>query len=59
MNLKNLAEEFNLFGKKNQYFGIEGGFEKKYFRIFLEKTIRNFDFVIEKSPRKYSDQYLN
>ena len=41
-------------------YGIEGGALKRNILefSFLEKPIEIVDFVIEKSPRQYSDQYL-
>ncbi len=57
-----LALDFNLnLVKKINIFGIEGGALKRNILefSFTQKPLEVLDFVIEKSPRKYSDQYLN
>lgn len=56
-----LAKEFHLnFIRKLNVFGIEGGNLKRNILefSFTQKPLEITDFVIEKSPRKYSDQYL-
>lgn len=47
--------------RKINIFGIEGGALKRNILEFslFQKPLEISDFVIEKSPRKYSDQYLN
>lgn len=47
--------------RKINIFGIEGGALKRNILEFSlsQKPLEISDFVIEKSPRKYSDQYLN
>lgn len=58
---ENLAEDFDLYlvGKVN-IFGIENGVLKRNVLEFSKKksALETLDFTIEKSPRKYSDQYL-
>lgn len=57
-----LAQCFKLnLIRKIDIFGIEGGVLKRNILEFSyeQKQIEVLDFVIEKSPRKYSDQYLN
>ena len=61
-DVKSLAEEFNLYlVRKINIYGIEGGNLKRNILEFslAQKPLEISDFVIEKSPRKYSDQYLN
>ena len=61
-DVKSLAEEFNLYlVREINIYGIEGGNLKRNFLEFslAQKPLEISDFVIEKSPRKYSDQYLN
>ena len=61
-DVKSLAEEFNLYlVREINIFGIEGGNLKRNILEFslAQKPLEISDFVIEKSPRKYSDQYLN
>ena len=61
-DVKSLAEEFNLYlVREINIFGIEGGNLKRNILEFslVQKPLEISDFVIEKSPRKYSDQYLN
>lgn len=55
-----LDYKFSLVRKFN-IFGIEGGALKRNILEFSlsQKPLEISDFVIEKSPRKYSDQYLN
>lgn len=58
---ENLAENFDLFlVRKVNIFGIENGALKRNVLEFSKKksTLEILDFTIEKSPRKYSDQYL-
>lgn len=61
-NFLKIAEQLNLFLKKKiEIFGIKGGVLK---RVILEFSKEKFEteileFIIEKSPRKYSDQYLS
>ena len=61
-NFLNFAEEYDLHLKKKiEIFGIAGGVLK---RVILEFSKKKFEtkivqFIIEKSPRKYSDQYLS
>ena len=54
-----LENRFNLVRKVNIY-GIEGGVLKRNILefSFSPKNLVEENFVIEKSPRKYSDQYL-
>ena len=62
MDVKSLAEEFNLYlVREINIYGIEGGNLKRNILEFslAQKPLEISDFVIEKSPRKYSDQYLN
>ena len=61
-DVKSLAEEFNLYlVREINIYGIEGGNLKRNILEFslAQKPLEILDFVIEKSPRKYSDQYLN
>ena len=61
-DVKSLAEEFNLYlVREINIFGIESGNLKRNILEFslAQKPLEISDFVIEKSPRKYSDQYLN
>ena len=61
-DVKSLAEEFNLYlVSEINIYGIEGGNLKRNILEFslAQKPLEISDFVIEKSPRKYSDQYLN
>lgn len=56
-----LCEEVGLkISRKVTVFGIEGGAVKRNILefCFSPKNLVKEDFVIEKSPRKYSDQYL-
>ena len=61
-NFLKIAEQNDLHLKKKiEIFGIEGGVLK---RVILEFSKEKFEieileFIIEKSPRKYSDQYLS
>ena len=61
-NFLNKVEQNDLHLKKKiEIFGIEGGVLK---RVILEFSKEKFEteileFIIEKSPRKYSDQYLS
>ena len=58
---ENLAEDFDLYlVRKVNIFGIENGVLKRNVLEFSKKksTLEILDFTIEKSPRKYSDQYL-
>ena len=58
---ENLAEDFGLYlVRKVNIFGIENGVLKRNVLEFSKKksTLEILDFTIEKSPRKYSDQYL-
>ena len=61
-DVKSLAEEFNLYlVREINIYGIEGGNLKRNILEFslAQKPLEISDFVIEKKPRKYSDQYLN
>ena len=61
-DVKSLAEEFNLYlVREINIFGIEGGNLKRNILEFslVQKPLEISDFVIEKKPREYSDQYLN
>ena len=61
-DVKSLAEEFNLYlVREINIYGIEGGSLKRNILEFslAQKPLEISDFVIEKSPREYSDQYLN
>lgn len=61
-DVKSLAEEFNLYlVREINIYGIEGGNLKRNILEFslVQKPLEISDFVIEKSPREYSDQYLN
>ena len=61
-DVKKLAEEFNLYlVREINIYGIEGGNLKRNILEFslAQKPLEISDFVIEKSPREYSDQYLN
>lgn len=56
-----LAEDFRLHLLRNvKIYGIENGALKRNILefSFTHKPLEVLDFVIEKSPRKYSDQYL-
>ncbi|ASW75731.1 tRNA (adenine-N6)-methyltransferase [Chryseobacterium piperi] len=56
-----IAEEYNLFLNRRIHIkGIENSKTKRLILefSFYEKNVEEFDFVIEKSPRVYSDQYL-
>ena len=58
---ENLAEDFGLYlVRKVNIFGIENGVLKRNVLEFSKKksALETLDFTIEKSPRKYSDQYL-
>lgn len=58
---ENLAEYFDLhLVRKINIFGIENGVLKRNVLEFSKKksALETLDFTIEKSPRKYSDQYL-
>ena len=58
---ENLAEDFDLhLVRKINIFGIENGVLKRNVLEFSKKksALETLDFTIEKSPRKYSDQYL-
>ena len=58
---ENLAEDFDLYlVRKVNIFGIENGVLKRNVLEFSKKksALETLDFTIEKSPRKYSDQYL-
>ena len=60
-DVKSLAEEFNLYlVREINIYGIEGGNLKRNILEFslAQKPLEISDFVIEKKPRKYSDQYL-
>lgn len=60
-DFENLAKEFHLnLIRKVNIFGIEGGGLKRNILEFssVQKPLVIIDFTIEKSPRKYSDQYL-
>ena len=60
-DVKSLAEEFNLYlVREINIYGIEGGNLKRNILEFslAQKPLEISDFVIEKSPREYSDQYL-
>ena len=60
-DVKSLAEEFNLYlVREINIYGIEGGNLKRNILEFslVQKPLEISDFVIEKSPREYSDQYL-
>lgn len=61
-DVKSLAAEFNLYlVREINIYGIEGGNLKRNILEFslAQKPLEISDFVIEKSPREYSDQYLN
>ena len=61
-DVKSLAEEFNLYlVREINIYGIEGGNLKRNILEFslAQKPLEISDFVIEKKPREYSDQYLN
>ena len=61
-DVKSLAEEFNLYlVREINIYGIESGNLKRNILEFslAQKPLEISDFVIEKSPREYSDQYLN
>ncbi len=56
-----ISEKFDLhLVRKINIFGIEGGVLKRNILEFSKTKIncKILDFIIEKSPRKYSDQYL-
>ena len=58
---ENLAQDFDLhLVRKINIFGIENGVLKRNVLEFSKKksALETLDFTIEKSPRKYSDQYL-
>jgi tRNA1Val (adenine37-N6)-methyltransferase len=58
---ENLAEDFDLYlVRKVNIFGIENGVLIRNVLEFSKKksALETLDFTIEKSPRKYSDQYL-
>ena len=58
---ENLAEDFGLYlVRKVNIFSIENGALKRNVLEFSKKksALETLDFTIEKSPRKYSDQYL-
>ena len=58
---ENLAQDFDLhLVRKINIFGIENGALKRNVLEFSKKksALETLDFTIEKSPRKYSDQYL-
>lgn len=58
---ENLAQDFDLYlVRKVNIFGIENGALKRNVLEFSKKksALETLDFTIEKSPRKYSDQYL-
>lgn len=58
---ENLAQDFDLhLVRKINIFGIENGALKRNVLEFSKKKspLEILDFTIEKSPRKYSDQYL-
>ena len=58
---ENLAEDLDLYlVRKVNIFGIENGALKRNVLEFSKKksALKTLDFTIEKSPRKYSDQYL-
>ena len=58
---ENLAQDFDLhLVRKVNIFGIENGVLKRNVLEFSKKksALETLDFTIEKSPRKYSDQYL-
>ena len=60
-DFENLAQYFDLhLVRKVNIFGIENGALKRNVLEFSKKksTLEILDFTIEKSPRKYSDQYL-
>ena len=60
-DVKSLAEEFNLYlVREINIYGIEGGNLKRNILEFslAQKPLEISDFVIEKRPREYSDQYL-
>ena len=60
-DVKSLAAEFNLYlVREINIYGIEGGNLKRNILEFslAQKPLEISDFVIEKSPREYSDQYL-
>ena len=60
-DVKSLAAEFNLYlVREINIYGIEGGNLKRNILEFslVQKPLEISDFVIEKSPREYSDQYL-
>ena len=59
--IESLAQKFKFYLiKKINIYGIEGGNLKRNILefSFAQKPIKITDFVIEKSPRKYSEQYL-
>ena len=61
-DVKSLAEEFNLYlVREINIYGIESWNLKRNILEFslAQKPLEISDFVIEKSPREYSDQYLN
>lgn len=59
--INSIAEEFNLhLIKKVNICGVEGGQVKRHVLEWSRQktTQETIDFTIEKSPRKYSDEYL-
>lgn len=58
--IKNAAENLLFLNRKINIKGIEHSNAKRVILEFslTEKLLEESDFVIEKSPRKYSDQYL-
>lgn len=61
LEIENLAKGFSLYLiKKINIYGIEGGNLKRNVLefSFTQKPLEVIDFIIEKSPRKYSEQYI-
>jgi tRNA1Val (adenine37-N6)-methyltransferase len=61
LEIENLAKGFSLYLiKKINIYGIEGGNLKRNILefSFTQKPLEVIDFIIEKSPRKYSEQYI-
>ena len=59
--IESLAQKFKFYLiKKINIYGIEGGNLKRNILefSFTQKSLETIDFTIEKSPRKYSEQYL-
>ena len=59
--IESLAQKFKFYLiKKINIYGIEGGHLKRNILefSFTQKSLETIDFTIEKSPRKYSEQYL-